>query len=74
MKALYKALGALVLVLVLTFAASAKAAAFSEENFASLEFTDAKGFSTLITDTSGGHWSRSGALDPAALEFRYCLL
>lgn len=73
MKALYKALGALVLVLVLTFAASAKAAAFSEENFASLEFTDAKGFRTLITDTSGGHWSRSGALDPAALEFSGCV-
>ena len=73
MKAFKKPLGAFALVFLLMFVVSAKASAFSEEDFASLDFTDAKGFSTIITDMSGGHWSRSGALDPASLEHSGCV-
>lgn len=73
MKALNKTLGTIVLSLVLVLAVSANASAFSEEDFASLDFTDAKGFSTVITDISGGHWSSSGALDPASLEHSGCV-
>ena len=73
MKAFKKHLGAFALVFLLMFVVSAKASAFSEEDFASLDFTDAKGFSTIITDMSGGHWSRSGALDPASLEHSGCV-